>query len=200
MDRWSERKKTRVTGVTHHHRLIWSAASRLISEADELPQHKWYGYLAGLLLSSFAFEGLLNYIGEELYPKIWADPRATFGLRPYRGTAGKLRFLAEQLAVPIDRSRRPYQSFSELVEFRNQMVHVRHETIDTELVTSIEEVGRTTDLPPIAAHEPVHRIISDLEELGDSIFEAAVRSGLPRAGGSKAFGGTVSSREYHDLP
>ena len=66
VDRWKKRKKTRVTGVTHHHRILWSAADRLIQEADEDPNRRWYAYSATLLLSFFSFEGLLNYIGEEL--------------------------------------------------------------------------------------------------------------------------------------
>ena len=73
-----ERKRTRVTGVTHHHRILWSAAERLVGEADEHPDGKWYVYMAGLLLSFFSFEGLLNYIGEEVYSEEWAEEREFF--------------------------------------------------------------------------------------------------------------------------
>ena len=112
-----ERKQNRVTGVTHHHRILWSAADRLMQEADEPPEGKWYAYMAGLLLSFFSFEGLLNYIGEELYPEEWAGEKAFFAEDPYRGTAGKLQFLSDRLAVSVDRSRRPYQSFQSLSKF-----------------------------------------------------------------------------------
>ena len=192
-----ERKKTRVSGVTHHHRILWSAADRLIQEADEPPEGKWYGYMAGLLLS---FEGLLNYIGEELYPEEWAGEKAFFGQDPYRGTAGKLLFLSERLAVPIDRSRRPYQSFRRLSKFRDEMVHVRQEKVDTEVVTSLEEIGRESHIPPIVARESVHRIRADLEDLGNRLFHGARAGGLEVNKDWTAFRGSVSVRAYHDIP
>ena len=95
-----ERKRTRVTGVTHHHRILWSAAERLVGEADEHPEGKWYVYMAGLLLSFFSFEGLLNYIGEEVYSEEWAEEREFFTEGPYRGTEGKLRSFLTNLPFP----------------------------------------------------------------------------------------------------
>ena len=195
-----ELKKTRVTGVTYYHRFLWSAAGRLIQEADELPEGKWYAYLSALVLSFFSFEGLLNYMGHELYPEVWEEERTFFVKNPYRGTAGKLEFLAEKLSVPIDDSCRPYRSFRYLLAFRNEVAHVRHETIDTEVLTNIEEIGRKTNIPAIVSPDSVHQIRADLEELGELLFRAAITRGLNVTGGSGALSGTVSSHLYHDIP
>ena len=200
MDRWRERKKTRVTGVTFHHRMLWSAARELIREADEEPGRRWHGYLAALLLAFFSFEGLLNYIGEELYPDEWSDEKVLFSQGPRRGATGKFEYLSDRLGVPFDRSRRPYQSLQKLSAFRRSMVHVRHEKIEAEVVTSIEEIGKETHIPPIVAGDSVREIRADLEELGAGLFQAAQAKGLQVTGESSAFTGTVYSHGYDDLP
>ena len=195
-----EKKKTRVTGVTHHHRILWSAAERLVGDADENSEGKWYAYMSVLLLTFFSFEGLLNYIGEEIYPKEWDEEKEFFSEDPYRGTVGKLHFLSDKLAVPLDRSRRPYQSFQSLLKFRNEIVHVRQEKVDTEIVTSLEEIGRESYIPKIVAPISVHRIRDDIEELGDMLFQGARDAGLEVNKDWTAFKGSTSVREYHDIP
>ena len=121
--------------------------------------------------------------------------RIRTGARP-----GKLLFLSERLAVPIDRSRRPYQSFRRLSKFRDEMVHVRQEKVDTEVVTSLEEIGRESHIPPIVARESVHRIRADLEDLGNRLFHGARAGGLEVNKDWTAFRGSVSVRAYHDIP
>ena len=130
----------------------------------------------------------------------WDEEKEFFAEDPYRGTAGKLQFLSDQLAVPVDHSRRPYQSFQSLSKFRNRIVHVRQEKFDTEIVTSLEEIGRESHISPIVAPESVHRIRADLEELGDRLFQGARAGGLEVNKDWTAFRGSVSVRAYHDIP
>lgn len=80
------------------------------------------------------------------------------------------------------------------------MVHVRHEKIDTELVTSVEEVGRRTHIPAIVAPQSVRQIRADLDELGNGLFRAAEARGLHVVGGSSAFTGALRNETFHDLP
>jgi len=198
--RWRVRKKTHVTGVTYNHRLLWSAAQRLLGQADEDPERRWYEYLSALVLCSFAFEGLLNYLGEELFSEEWADERQFFRKGPERGTEGKLTFLGQRLAVDLDRSRRPYQSFRELLGFRNAMAHVRHERVDGEVVTSVEEIGRMSSVPALAKRDAAHQIIGDLVELGDQLLLAAVQKGLKAEPDARAFTGTIAGHSFDDIP
>lgn len=199
-DRWRTRKKTRVTGVSFHHRRVWGAAQRLLQQADEDPGRRWHEYLAAVLLSSFAFEGLLNYIGDELYPSVWTEERSFFGVGQYRGTDGKLKYLAEKLNLAIDRSRRPFQSFRELLALRNETAHLRHEVVDEEIVTSMHEIGQSSDIPELARHEAAHRVIQDLTELSEGLYRAALKAGLPGNPEETAFTGVVSSRAYDNIP
>ncbi len=80
------------------------------------------------------------------------------------------------------------------------MVHVRQEKVDTEVVTSLEEIGRESHIPQIVARESVHQIRADLEELGDTLFQGARAGGLKVNKDWTAFRGSVSVREYHDIP
>lgn len=195
-----ERRRTKVKGVTYHHRILWSVGGRLIQHADEDPDRRWYGYFSALLVTFFAFEGFLNYIGEELYPREWEDEKELFSSGSRRGTKGKLEFLAERLAVPLDRGRRPYQSLSELSAFRHTMVHSRHDKIDDEIVTSLEEIGRDSMVPQIASKEETSRIRSDVEKLADGLFDSAKDRGLHVTGESGAMTGTLRAKAYDDIP
>ena len=53
------------------------------------------------LMSFFAFEGLLNHVGEELFAETW-DQERTFFLGPeYQGTLGKFDYLANELGLEL---------------------------------------------------------------------------------------------------
>lgn len=198
--KWNKKKLTRFEEVMYSHRRLWLVASQLTGQADENPLHSWYGYLAAQLLSFFAMEGLLNHIGEELRGDVWKDERSFFASSGYQGTLGKFDYLAEELGVEVDRSRRPYQSLKQLATLRNDMVHPRTVTAVGTKRMSFADAGKPSPLIQASSQGHTRQIRDDLEKLADQLFAAARTNGLKDVGGSGAFSGTVESGSYDDLP
>ncbi len=198
--KWHKKKLTRFEEVVYTHRRLWLAATQLAEHGDEKPLHNWYGYLASQLLSFFAIEGLLNYILQELRGDVWNREREFFAGPEYRGTLGKFDYLAEELGVDVDKSRRPYQSLKKLANRRNDMVHPRTEIAEGTREMSVADIGRAHPLIQNSSQDNTRRIRGDLETLGDQLFAAAKTHGLRVTGESGAFSGTVESYSYDDLP
>lgn len=107
------------------HRFLWKASESLraqISSTERNPTHFEY---TAYLTTYFTLESYLNYLGETVFPKTWENERDFFSNGDYQGTAGKLKWLSEQLNVPrvSDTSRRPGQTISNLNKIRNLLVH-----------------------------------------------------------------------------
>jgi hypothetical protein len=89
------------------HEFLWSDLDDvfgLLRTRNETPRGL---FTAALVLTYSCFEAHLNFIGETLFPEAWSQERRTFSVPPYRGTLGKLAFLANKLGVAIDRGRKP---------------------------------------------------------------------------------------------
>ena len=142
--------------------------------------------------------GLLNYRSAKSYTRRSglserrrSSVRIRTGARPgsFFFFLNALLCLSIVLGGPISPCRR-------LSKFRDEMVHVRQEKVDTEVVTSLEEIGRESHIPPIVARESVHRIRADLEDLQatGNFFTGPGPAGLEvnRRTARRAFRGSVS--------
>lgn len=128
---------------SYAHKLLWESSQRHLALADTNPDDTWFLHLSAGLLAAAAFEAYLNYIGEEILPQIWENERNFFSQQEYRGTFGKLKRIAEEIAWQLPRrDRQPLTSLIELQSLRDKMVHAR-----THRVTW-EKTHRSDQLPP----------------------------------------------------
>jgi hypothetical protein len=128
--------------VSFAHRLLWDSAQRHIRLAANHPEDSWILHLSAALLTAAAFEAYLNYVGGETLPHVWANERQFFSQPKYRGTAGKLVRIAEELGYSAPtRAHKPWAGWLELVNLRDKLVHARPKKV------SYRVVHKSTDLP-----------------------------------------------------
>jgi len=79
------------------------------------------------LLSGFlAFEGFINFVGEEIAPDIWKNERAFFSGDQYRGITGKVEYLFSLFSgVSLKKGTEPYQTFARIKRIRDGLAHNR---------------------------------------------------------------------------
>lgn len=167
-----------LTGEIYNHRLLWHTAQFLYERGTDTEDGSHHLLLSSQLFVYLAFEGFLNSLGAIVASEVWQDERRFFSQGTYRGTEGKLDFLAFTLKVQLDKGVRPYQTFTELERRRNFMVHSRPEKVD-----HLVSASRAADLPSskvpelFAYSDPsfVLRVFDDVERLADSLQTAAQR-------------------------
>lgn len=73
--------------------------------------------MSSIILSAFSIEAYLNHIGEELLPYWDDDIKKGFSI------LNKLKIVCHHVGLQPDFSRHPFQSFSDIIKFRNQLAH-----------------------------------------------------------------------------
>jgi hypothetical protein len=118
--------KVVVRKETHYkpHADFYQAASDQLKHIEDKAYEPYASLLSVLLLSAFALEAYLNFIGPTVEPG-WDD----FDKCP---TLAKLRHICSVLGVAIDFGSSPFQSASEVFKFRNKMAHPRDEEVVAE--------------------------------------------------------------------
>jgi hypothetical protein len=114
-------RKAQVTKkrTVHMYSELWHASACVLEAACREPRGAAWQYLSSVVLTAFTFEAYLNHAGEHAIA-CWGDIER---LPPL----GKFNLLCEILKVdfPKEKTTRPLQTISELIEFRNTMAHGR---------------------------------------------------------------------------
>jgi|GEM_PF-6207324 len=97
---------------------IWNAAKAMLPPPGEKPDR--HHCLAIGVLTAFALEGYLNHAGVVLFEN-WNDSLE----RELRTTDEKLRHIAKELKMEIDRSTRPFQLMRTIFTFRDSIAHAK---------------------------------------------------------------------------
>ena len=99
--------------------------------------------LFSMLLCAFSLEAYLNQILQHYVPGDWEEYE--------RNTSpiDKLDKLCEELQFSIDKGKRPFQTFSEIFTFRNDIVHTKTIKLDDVFSYSIEKFLQADNIPPI---------------------------------------------------
>ena len=152
--------------VSFAHKLLWDSSCRHLTIADEKPDDSWMLTLSAGLLAAAAFEAYLNYVGEEILPQVWANERTFFSSDQYRGTAGKLKRIAEEIpwALP-PKSRKPFSGLVELQNLRDRMVHAKPKKAS---FRQVHKAGGWPRLPSVWLYQEyppkkIRRLIADVE-------------------------------------
>jgi len=112
------RKRTQMTGAyikTYVYLFNVSYSSIKEAETEEREDVIFYRCMTSIVFLAFSIEAYLNHMGEEKL-KYWKEDFEN--LRPI----AKLRLIMSRYS-DIDFSRRPFQSFSDIFDIRNQLAH-----------------------------------------------------------------------------
>jgi hypothetical protein len=180
------------------YRSLWAAAATLEQDALENPVGSTYRLVGSAVCLYFALEGFLNDLGERIAPREWSEEREFFSKGEFRGTLGKLAYLASLCDLKLDVSRRPYQSLKQLEGIRHEMVHPRtkkeHEPkkIDSKGNPLLVEPDSFKTLETLGF---LSRVSSDIEAIADALVaKATVKYELELDGyGYFAFRGAIAS-------
>ncbi|MFM0689283.1 hypothetical protein PQQ77_25135 [Paraburkholderia strydomiana] len=110
---------------------LWHGAKILQEKAESDPRGSHYLFMSALVLYAFTIEAYCNAVGPELFGEQWASENEAIERRP---PLEKLEAIAERVGIPIDRGRRPWQTFCVLFKLRNDLAHgkslvVTHEKV-----------------------------------------------------------------------
>lgn len=163
--------------VSFSHRILWDASVRHLALAEQHTSDSWQLHLSAGLLAAAAFEAYLNYVGEEILPSIWKRERGYFNQDPYRGTAGKLLRISEEVGLKLPgKTSKPFVGFSGLQALRDMIVHARPRRVEYRSIHKSSETARfpmhwlQQEAPP----ERIKTHIEDLEKLA-VIVHAAIQ-------------------------
>ena len=96
-----------------------------------------------MLLCAFSLEAYLNQLLRHYSPGDWEEyERQTSPI-------DKLAKLCDALQFPIDNGKRPFQTFTQIFKFRNDIVHAKTIKVEKVFLYSIERFLQSDDLPPI---------------------------------------------------
>jgi hypothetical protein len=169
------KRKAHLQAEHFTHRALWTGAQvlRVLGKTSEAGQ---YASVASALFVYLAFEGFLNDLGETIAPTEWGRERAIFTKPSFKGTLGKLAFLAERCGAGLEKGRRPYSTLKALDTRRSRLVHPR-----TERLAKTVTFGDPRDIPDrlesqamsFATDRFLKHAFADTEAVADQLVSAA---------------------------
>ena len=115
-----------------HSEAMHGARVLLRLSAEQRKGH-YYEWLGSLLLSAFAYEGYLNFLGRKLFPS-WEDFERQLSWQ------SKTKLIADHVALVLDEGREPFQAVKSLFKFRDQIAHPKPKDLEEEYETTAEEL------------------------------------------------------------
>jgi hypothetical protein len=168
-------RSARITAEHFTHRTLWLTAQHLHELGLSKEEGGFYPLLSAGLFAFLAFEAFLNELGHAIAPEIWRQERDFFRGREFRGTLGKLLYLAQHSGLSLKKGERPYQTIRMLAAQRHRLVHGRTERQDK--VVRFSNAREIPSLRPaidsFADEGFVGRALLDVEAMSDNLLAAA---------------------------
>jgi hypothetical protein len=95
---------------------LWHASWVFMHIAETKIEGSYYQIMAGILFAALALEAFCNHVGKFLFP-CWES------IEKKLGPQEKLCLICEKLGIAKDDGKRPFQTVSELIKFRNSISH-----------------------------------------------------------------------------
>lgn len=108
--------------------ILWRAsqtALKMTEVEDERirPDHLC---MNAILTGFLAFEGFLNFVGEEIAEKVWKDEKQFFSGPDFKGVIGKVEYLFTLFPDrDLRKGEEPFQTFKKIKEVRDLLAHNR---------------------------------------------------------------------------
>ena len=133
-----EKREVKVSGQTEIKTFAYlhESAALMLEQAKSIEDGQFYYCMNANLLDAFCFEAYLNHIGVEIVLN-W--DRIERKLNPI----DKLSLIALFKNIPINLKRRPFQTISTILKFRNILVHGKSETI---AINEIQKLGSNENI------------------------------------------------------
>jgi len=120
---------------------VWHASHCLLQAGLAEPEGSAWQFLSCILLTSFAFEAYLNHVGEQPAVSAWNE-------NDRRSVRKKLEKLHESLGIEkVSWECAPYKTIKALIEFRNDVAHVRSDHLTETIDGPMEWKKLFPDLP-----------------------------------------------------
>lgn len=118
-------KKRIENTVIYPHEILWRSALQSLELIDTNESTREDRLSIQALLSGFlSFEGFINFLGLEVFPKIWGNERQFFSRGDYVGIEGKLAYLFEKLPdLELKKGEEPFQTFKKVKRVRDKLSH-----------------------------------------------------------------------------
>jgi hypothetical protein len=194
--------KVRLAGEHYTDIHLWQTANYLLEIGVRRKNGGFHPLLASSVFALFAFEAFLNEVGRQLDSEVWSREREFFSTGTYRGTLGKLRYLAEKTDFAYRLDVRPFQTIRALATVRDTLAHGRTEAFDVETtVTRAESLHQAPKLRQWGQVLFARRAVADIEQIADGLMAAAKTKFGEWAAGyrSSAFYGAQGVRSTHLL-
>ena len=115
---------TTTEGESFPHVELWRCANIQYNQARQTSKGGLYFDMGAVVITFFAYEAYLNYVGERLDPGAWSDEKSFFNSKGYEGLDGKLKRLSEKCGnFKVDRGKRPYQTIRMVNKYRSTFTH-----------------------------------------------------------------------------
>lgn len=161
----------------YSYQILWFASQSALQMANIKDKKVRPDHLAiHSFLSGFsAFEGFLNFVGEEIAPEAWDNERQFFTLKSgYRGIDGKVKYLFSKFSdIELDENSEPYINFRKMNNIRNHLVHNRVNRYEEESVD--ENPSFRTHWEDFDTPEKVKPCLDCLKEFAETIRIEAVK-------------------------
>ena len=169
--------KVSVERSIYIHSYLHSAAKWALEQAEKSEEGRLYNCMSSIILSAFCIEAYLNHIGNELQP-YW-DDEVKKGL----SIKNKLKIICHHINLVPDFTRRPFQSFNQIVKFRNIMAHAVTEKISTKEIQAIRD-GERVSYPETwwEKHSNLKiakQWLADTESIIETIHKSGGQEGIP---------------------
>lgn len=120
--------------------LLWHRCSWALDDARKGGEFE-YIYLYAMLLCAFTLEAFLNHLGRIRFPSNWKDFE-------YKRPIEKLDDVSSILNLDISKGERPFQTFKQIFDFRNDLVHAKPAEVSAIVEFPFDEFLKPDKLPP----------------------------------------------------
>jgi hypothetical protein len=140
--------------------------------AKKAEKGRFNNLITAMVFSAFCLEAFLNHVGPDKVPG-WKLIKRD----PYK----KLDDVSRSINLIVDKTTRPFSSFKEIFEFRNNLAHAQTEVLDTEYILVNPESDDTKE--PLSKWEAkitmtdAGRFLDDTKAI---IYEIADAAGYDR--------------------
>ncbi len=143
------------------------ASRNALEQAQRSESGSFYNLMTSMLCSAFTMEAFFNHIGAA-HIKGWDI------LKKPLSPKEKLDFIARDCNYKIDYGSRPFQTFNDIIRFRNTMVHAESEFLEyPEEFTFVNDIEQrlTTKWEKEIQLNTAKRYFEDILEMMDIICE-----------------------------
>jgi len=156
---------------------LHEAAEWALEQAEATEEGRFYNCMCSNVFLAFCIEAYLNHICSELLP-YWDDE-----LKKDINTPNKLKIICYHLKLTPDFSHRPFQSFKDIVKFRNLTVHGTSVNISNQGIQTVHD-GERVKYPETwwEKHSNIataKRWLADTESMVATIHKAAGKGRFP---------------------